>query len=550
MINTRLIDEIYPNDSKKIMAYLAELKGTTTDSSKLTENDVLLITYGDSLISDDKKPLIVLRDFLKDSKMNSFSAVHILPMYPFTSDDGFSVVDYKEINPELGTWNDINKLSEVKDLMFDAVINHISKSSEWFKGYLSGNKKYQNYFIECSDEIDYSKVVRPRALPLYYSYESSNGNKNVWATFSEDQVDLNYRSVDVFLDVLDVLIHYVQNGAKYIRLDAIGFLWKELGTSCIHLPETHKVIQIYRNILDEYFPGTILISETNVPHKENVSYFSKEHKEVHMVYQFALPPLTLHTFITENSSKLMTWVKSLEETKLKDDNTYFNFLASHDGIGLRPTEGILTDTERQSVVDHVLKQGGKINYKNNSDGTKSPYEMNITYFDALKSSSDSISTQINKMIAAHAILMSMKGVPAIYIHSLLGSHNYYKGVEESGINRRINREKLDYHEVTRELENKHSTRSIVMSEITKLLKTRKSVSAFNPYSFMDTIDLGSNVFSIIRKSREQEVLVLVNITGESISLNTKYQGTDLISLTEINNQIELKPHQVMWIEVK
>ncbi|MDZ7542974.1 alpha-amylase, partial [Clostridium perfringens] len=178
------------------------------------------------------------------------------------------------------------------------VANHISKSSSWFKGYLNDEEKYKNYFIKDDNNFDSKNVVRPRTSPLFHEYKGESGLKTAWTTFSEDQIDVNFGHFPVFLEMTDILLNYAQNGATSIRLDAIGFLWKESGTSCMHLPQTHAIIEIWRMLLDYFKPNTQIITETNVPHKENISYFGDTTNEANMVYQFALPPLVLHTLTT------------------------------------------------------------------------------------------------------------------------------------------------------------------------------------------------------------------------------------------------------------
>ncbi len=514
----------------------------------ITEKDIILITYGDSIINNGESPLITLNTFLSEFIKDSISAIHLLPMFPFSSDDGFSVIDYRKINPSLGDWNDVSTLSNNFDLMFDAVINHISISSDWFQGFLSGNKKYDNYFIECDDQVDYSKVIRPRALPLYYSYKTVEGEKNIWATFSEDQVDLNFSNPEVLMEILDILVMYSKRGAKFIRFDAIGFAWKKLGTTCMHLDETHQLIQIMRYVLDECVPGTIIISETNVPHLENISYFGNGYNEAQMVYQFPLPPLTLFSFLTGNATKLMSWVKTLNDTPLTEDTSYFNFLASHDGIGMRPVEGILTQKEIQLMIDNTINNGGKINFKNNPDGTKSPYELNINYLDALTNPDALDEERISKFLASQSILLSVVGVPGIYIHSLLGSRNDYLGVEKSGINRRINREKLKYSNLVEEI-SKDSLRNTILDRYLKLINIRTKQSAFSPSALQEVVELDERVFSIIRENKltNQRILVLINASSDMINIDTEYGGTDLINKEMVKEAIALGPYQYRWI---
>jgi glucosylglycerate phosphorylase len=513
----------------------------------VTENDVILITYGDSIRSKGKKPLKTLHEFLDKYVKDTITSVHILPFYPYTSDDGFSVVNYRKVNPELGDWEDVNDLAKDYDLMFDAVINHVSKSSDWFQGYLRGEKKYTNYFIEADPNEDYSKVIRPRALPLLTPFETKEGTKYIWTTFSEDQIDLNFKNPNVLTEIIDILMMYVTNGARYIRLDAVGFVWKKLGTTCMHLKETHTLVKLMREIVEIVAPGTIFVTETNVPHDENISYFGNGYDEAHMVYQFPLPPLTLFSFYTKNASKLLQWLDGLEPTSNR--TTFFNFLASHDGIGMRPTEGILSEEEKQLMINKTIEHGGYVSYKDNGDGTQSPYELNITYLDALTHPNEPDEIRIKRFLAAHTILLSVVGVPGLYIHSLLGSRNYRKGVEESGIYRRINREKLDKETLYSELESK-TLRKEIFSGLSELIKLRRKESAFSPQAKQEVLFLDNRVFSILRRNvtTGEQILVLVNVSDEKVSLLMEYSGFDIISKKVVNNNVILQPYEIMWIK--
>ena len=145
--------------------------------------------------------------------------------------------------------------------------------ARWFKAYLAGESPYENFFIEADPSLDYSQVVRPRSLPLLTAVETSRGTRHVWTTFSDDQIDLNYSNPKVLLKMLDILLKYAQQGARIIRLDAIAFLWKEIGTNCLHLPETHEVVKLMRDLLSEVFPGTLVLTETNVTSRRKHQLF-------------------------------------------------------------------------------------------------------------------------------------------------------------------------------------------------------------------------------------------------------------------------------------
>ncbi|MCJ7687855.1 MAG: sugar phosphorylase [Clostridiaceae bacterium] len=537
----------YKGDTYKLINKWENINLTKAEA--ISEKNVYLITYGDSIYEEGVSTIRTLKKFLNKKVGNTITDIHILPMFTYTSDDGFSVVDYMEINKKLGDWEDIKNLSEDYRLMYDFVANHISKSSSWFKGYLNEEEKYKDYFISEDNNFDTSNVVRPRTSPLFHKYEGKNGIKTALTTFSEDQVDVNFGCFQVFVQMTDILLNYARNGATSIRLDAIGFLWKQSGTNCMHLPQTHAVIEVWRMLFDHFKENTQIITETNVPHSENISYFGNKNNEANMVYQFPLPPLVLYALTTHNAIKLTKWAKTIE--KVSDTATYFNFLSSHDGIGMRPTEGILTDGERQVLVDKVNKNGGRVSYKNNADGSKSVYELNINYNDAIINIDEDIKLkdQVNKIIASISILLSFVGVPAIYYHSLLGSRNDYKGLDESGINRRINREKLEFTEISNELDN-DERRKAIFNRTVELIEIRKAHSAFSPFASQKVLDLGENTFALERynKDTKEKITFIVNIDSKVAKINLSIKGSDIVTGREINGNIELKPYEFVWIK--
>lgn len=520
-----------------------------------TEKDVFLITYGDSLLKEGEKPLKTLHRFVKDNLSDAISIVHVLPFFPYSSDDGFSVIDFNQVNPELGTWNDLKAITVDFRLMADLVINHISAQSNWMKQFLDGENPGKNYILTVDENFDTTQVVRPRSSSLLTEFRTAEGVKKVWTTFSSDQIDLDYRNPDLLLAMIDILLSYVQNGVSVIRLDAIAFLWKRSGTSCLHQNETHEIVKIMRDVLDYCVPGTILLTETNVPHKENISYFGNG-DEAHMVYQFALPPLLLHALHTGSSRFLTHWAASLDKPSLQ--MTYFNFTASHDGIGVRPLEGLLPDNEKNKLFEKMLDFGGRINTRRTLDGKDVPYELNIAYFDALKGTRDGVDEfQIQRFISSQIIMMSLQGIPAIYIHSLLGTHNYLEGVAITGQNRSINRRKWDVEELEPLLSNETSDHGKVFRQLKKILKIRRSQPAFHPNAQQQIIDAGTDFFIIHRKNilSEDEIVSISNITSVEQMINLSdlyfdYLGTDLLTGTLVNpSKIKLKPYQTVWLSL-
>lgn len=543
-------------------AYRLQLRAHDTE---LTERDSILITYGDQLQAPDENPLQTLGTFCNRYLNGIVSGIHILPFYPWTSDDGFSVSDYCKVDPALGNWEDISAMQAHFRLMFDAVINHASTQHAWFQAFLRNDPQYHEHFIVVEGNPDLSQVVRPRALPLLTKFETSSGIRQVWTTFSADQVDLNFHNPDVLLEIVDTLLFYVAQGAQFIRLDAIAYLWKEIGTPCIHLPQTHRIIRLFRSVLDAVAPDVILITETNVPHSDNISYFGNGTDEAQMVYNFALPPLVLHTFYTENSRVLSNWAAEL---KLPSDRTtFFNFLASHDGIGINPARGILSDIEIDALVGQAVQHSGLVSYKDDASGAQKPYELNINYFDALSDpgADESLDTQVDRFMTAQAIMLALVGVPGIYFHSLFGSHGWREGVDLTGRNRTINRQKFDLAAFESELIDEESLRHAVFRRYARYLQARSASPAFHPHGEQQVLDCGEAIFALLRLSPNgsQRVICLHNISDrpQSVSFNLRNvfdtssgQLIDLITNQSmddpLNGNLVLHPYQTLWLRIE
>jgi len=545
--------------------YRERLALRTERDTLLSERDSVLITYADQLREPDTFPLETLGRFCKQYLSGLVNSVHILPFYPYTSDDGFSVADYRAVNPEFGSWEHIARLSLKFRLMFDAVINHASVQHAWFQAFLRDEPQYAEYFVVVDGAPDLSQVVRPRTLPLLTTFDTPSGPRQVWTTFSADQVDLNFQNPDVLLEIIDTLLFYVSRGAQLIRLDAIAYLWKEIGTSCIHLPQTHRIIRLFRAVLDSVAPQVILVTETNVPHIDNISYFGSGTDEAQMVYNFALPPLVLHTIHTGNSSALSKWASGLALPS--DQTTFFNFLASHDGIGVNPARGILSDVEIEALIQRVMDHGGLVSYKNDPSGLQIPYELNVNYFDALSdpNSEEDLDTQVNRFMTAQAIMLALVGVPGIYFHSLFGSRGWHDGVAVTGRNRTINRQKFDLESFERELTDESSLRHQVFQRYAQMLRARAESSAFHPHGSQEILDYGDAIFAVLRFSPDgtARVLCLHNISDqpqrvriESREIFGLFAGglIDLISgnrLDELaNDTLTLQPYQTLWLRMK
>ncbi len=516
------------------------------------EATAYLITYGGAVRRRGETPLHTLAGVLRDQVGDVVSDVHLLPLYPWTSDDGFAVVDHRLVDPALGSWEDVRELAADHGLLFDFVANHVSASSPWFGAWLAGDRAHDGAFVTADPGFDTSRVVRPRVSPLFHAFARPSGEEvQVWTTFGPDQVDVDVRSPAVLVELTDVLLGYLTTGASGVRLDAIGFLWKRSGTTCLHLPETHAVVKLWRCLVDHLAPGTQLLTETNVPHVENVSYFGDGSDEAHMVYQFALPPLVLHSFVSGSTARLTAWAKGIGP--VSTTATWFNFLASHDGIGLRATEGILTDTERQALVDRALAHGGRVSMAL-SAGRESVYELNVGYVDALTDpreadADDHTAVVVANALAAHSILFCVVGVPAVYYHSLFGSRSDQEGMAESGINRRINRAVLDADDLVVALTT-DGRRQRVFDGLAHMLRTRARQPAFSPYGDQEVVDLDPRVFAVRRRAGGQELVCVTNVTGEPVELRD-VAGRDVLTGAEHrpDGALVLGPRRFVWLDV-
>jgi len=521
------------------------------------ETDCLMISYGDSILQQGEKPLHTLKQFLDRYADGYINGVHILPFYPFTSDDGFSVLDYSSVNESLGDWNDIQSIAADYSLMSDLVINHCSARSPWFDNFIKDRDPGRNFFVTASPDDDLSAVVRPRTNPLLREVETVNGTQYVWCTFSHDQVDLNFRNPEVLKQFVSIIRQYLDSGVRLFRLDAVAFLWKQPGTNCLNLEQTHEIVRLLRTLIEHAQDDAIIVTETNIPNRENLAYFGNAN-EAHWVYNFSLPPLLVNSLITGDCHYLKQWMMSMPPAR--NGTAYFNFIASHDGIGLRPAEGLLTEGEINTLVETMQTFGGRISWRTGDQGQRKPYEINIALFDALQGTTHGPDQWgLQRFLCAHAIMLALEGVPGIYIHSLVGTRNDYQRVENAGHNRAINRHQWQYSELQDRLADANSSEHLVFSGISELLKIRRQQSAFHPNATQFTLHLGSGLFGFWRQSidRQQSIFCISNITDQVQTLNLSdinlidnENWVDLISQLPcdgIMQSIAMQPYQTLWI---
>lgn len=554
-----------------VVAELEALAGGSTQP-RWSERDVVMITYADQLRSDEEQgsagyrpPLGVLNGWLlREGLDEQLNTVHLLPFCPYSSDDGFSVIDYLAVDPASGTWSDIARLGEGFGLMFDLVLNHCSEKSDYFQRFVAGEPPYDRFFIEIDPGADLSQVTRPRPGPPWKEVETSRGTKRVWSTFSDgavkDQMDLNYSEPAVLAEMMRVLLEYAARGARIVRLDAVAFLWKEVGATCMHLPETHEIVKLCRDVLEAYSPRTLVLTETNVPHAENVSYFGEvdpadgEGDEAHMVYNFSLPPLLLDAFTSGDATAIRAWLADLADPP--PGCTFFNFTASHDGVGVRPIEGLVSDERFDRMIKAVATRGGKINTRRRPDGTDAPYELNITFVDAMSPDEPDEELHARRFLSSQAAMLALRGMPAVYFHSLVGTRNDDAGVQSSGQNRRINRHKYTQGELDAHLAIEGTLQRRIYDGYRRLLALRTRQPAFHPDAPQEVIDPGDDrVLAFRRTSLDggQTIYVAVNFSAEpvSVSFSANEPGTNLLTAESLgSSQAEIEAGGFIYFECK
>lgn len=548
-----LVERVYGDRAAEVTARLVDLAArwrprlSARRPLPFDNRTSVLITYGNTVRRPGEPGLCTLAEVLAKDVGAVVSDVHLLPLYPSTSDDGFAVVDHRRIDARLGDWEDVAALGATHGVILDFVANHVSASSPWFRAFLAGDPAYADFFVTRDPAFDASQVVRPRTTPLFHTYRRPDGSPvEVWTTFGPDQVDVNVANPEVLLALTDILLGYVARGARAVRLDAIGFLWKASGTRCIHLPQTHAIIKLWRVLLDGLAPGTCLLTETNVPHLENVAYFGNGSDEANLVYQFALPPLTLHSFVAGDASALTGWASAVG--RVSGTATWFNFLASHDGIGMRASHGILDESQQEALVERTRAVGGRVSLAATADGSE-VYELNVAFLDALCTPAELRVPALaaRKAVAAHAILLSMLGVPAIYVHSLLGSASDLTGMDRTGLPRRVNRAALDADLLARDLRDDPRRRQ-TFTGIARLLRVRREHPAFDPFGEQRVHRLDSRIVAVERWDRggRERLCCLVNVSAQQVAV-PGLEGVDVLTGRECRGEVGLAPYGVAWI---
>jgi sucrose phosphorylase len=515
----RIMRVYYAHKTQEVI----EAQKTFDPTERFTEKDSMLITYGDLLHGEGHTGLAALQNLLFHhmKRKDLISILHILPFFPYSSDRGFSVIDFRAVDPNLGTWHDIERLGNDYKLMFDGVLNHISARSPAFQEFLNGNPDYKDVVIsyQSCDELTPEQrkiIVRPRTSDILTEYQSIDGPVWVWTTFSADQADLNYKNPAVLMFIIETMLLYVRRGADLLRLDAVTYLWAEPGTPSVHLEQTHEIIKLFRDVLNVVAPWVALVTETNVPHKENVSYFGNGHDEAQMVYNFALPPLVLYTFYREDTTAITRWAQDLIYPS--KTTTFLNILDTHDGVGLMGIKNILSKDDIAFLVQKAREHGAFISNRSVGGGEEEAYEINITWFSAINhnSSAEDMAFQVKRYVASRSIALVLRGVPGIYFHGMLGTKNDIDAVLRTKVKRDINRRTLREKTLLERMKDPRSKFSHISYQLGRLVELRVRYRAFHPNGEQKILMLSKDVFSVLRVSPEGEehILCLTNVANK------------------------------------
>ncbi len=567
----KLLKTIYSNNTTEeinfISSQLLQILDNFSEKSAYEEKSIkeswnqshsVLITYADSIYKNGESTLITLRELLSKYFGSLSKVVHILPFLKSTSDGGFAVSSYESLEEKFGSWDDLRSISKNHVLMADLVLNHVSSSHPWVQQFIKSQEPGILNVFSPEQNLDWSMVVRPRSSSLFSQINTEDGPKQVWTTFGPDQIDLNWHNPKMTIEFLNLIITYLSYGIKWLRLDAVGFIWKESGTTCLHLPKAHSIVKILRILLNELLEDGVLITETNVPQKENLSYLIPE-DEAHMAYNFPLPPILLEAIITSRADILNSWI--FDWPKLPDNTTLFNFTASHDGVGLRALEGLMNEQRIKDLLINCEKRGGLVSHRRLSNGYDKPYELNISWWSAMEDSGrDSNRFQFERFILSQLLVMALKGVPAFYLPALLASENDIKSFSMTGQRRDLNREKFKLENLFSIFNNPESYPNKNLKYLRNAMDVRSELNQFHPSSEMECLSKGRSDIVVIKRGKGPEsVFAIHNMTENKI--NYQLNDNDLLGKTDNDfnmrdflesnkyncKNINLDPFQVIWL---
>ena len=530
----------------------------STACQRWDQSTAILITYADTITAPDKPTLAVLNRFLsEDYGTVGLPVLHVLPFLRSSSDRGFAVCDHTQLEPHFGDWHHLRKLAHGRRLMADLVVNHVSASHRWVQQFRRGREPGSFMVMAPTDLQGWDHVVRPRSSVLFTLMDTHQGLRPVWTTFGPDQVDLDWSRLEVLEFFARLMRTYVAHGVTWVRLDAIGFLWKDPYTTCMHRPKTRILVQALRLLLEQYTCNGVLLTETNVPEEENLSYL-RSGDQAHVAYNFPLPPLLLEALLSNNCDLLNRWLDRWPQ--LPQGSTMLNFTASHDGVGLRPAEGLISPERFHNLLMRCEERGGLISHRTEADGSLSPYELNIAWWSAMAGPATTPRRlQLERFLASQLLVMALPGVPAFYLPTLLAASNDHPTYRKTGCRRDLNRPQFDLQGLRRDLENTASPAAIIRILMGHALDIRAQLPAFHPEAPMTLLSPGRSDMIILQRGHGEDpgaVWVVQSFREEAVALNVsllspRHNGCwrDRLSQRAITAQrLLLSPYEVLWLQ--
>ncbi|ABB27201.1 Alpha amylase, catalytic subdomain [Synechococcus sp. CC9902] len=532
-----LLSDLYrddsPGDLEKLSSQLLQILSQSSEdhdvpigSPRWKGDDAVLITYANTVADDAAFGLQSLRGLVNRHLEPFARVIHVLPFLKSTSDGGFAVSSYQKIEQQYGDWSDLSALAEGRRLMADLVLNHVSASHPWVQQFLRNEQPGESCVLEASPDPCWNDVVRPRSSALFTQLSGPNGRRQVWTTFGPDQVDLDWHHPQVLIGFIELLNRLLGHGVRWIRLDAVGFVWKEPNTSCIHLPQAHRLVQVLRYLLDRHGPDGVVVTETNVPEQENLSYL-RNGQEAHLAYNFPLPPLLLEAAMSGRADLLNGWLTRWPQ--LPNQTGLLNFTACHDGVGLRPLEGLMADQRVLQLLVGCERRGGLISHRRLNNGEEVPYEINISWWSAMADGGiDPTYLQRERFLLTQLMIMALPGVPAFYLPALLAAPNDLTRFRRTGHRRDLNRPQFTAQALERRLADPDADVSALLPVLKRALSERAVHLALHPDASMQVLSADRLDRVILQRSYGGETLVAVhNITASRLSLRLGRLGGDV-----------------------
>lgn len=524
------------------------------------QSSAILITYADTVTASDEPTLAVLNRFLsQDYSTVPLSVLHVLPFLRSSSDRGFAVCDHTQLETHFGDWHHLRELAHGRRLMADLVVNHVSAAHPWVQQFRRGQEPGSFMVMAPAGLQGWNHVVRPRSSALFTLMDTHQGLRPVWTTFGPDQVDLDWSRLEVLESFAQLMHTYVDHGITWVRLDAIGFLWKDPYTTCLHRPKTRIVVQALRLLLEQYTCNGVLLTETNVPEEENLSYL-RGGDQAHVVYNFPLPPLLLEALLSNNCDLINDWLARWPQ--LPQGSTMLNFTASHDGIGLRPVEGLISPGRLQDLLMRCEDRGGLVSHRTEADGSLSPYELNIAWWSAMAGPATAPRRlQLERFLASQLLVIALPGVPAFYLPTLLAASNDHPTYRKTGCRRDLNRPQFDLQALRRDMENTEHPTAIIRIFMAHALGIRAQLPALHPEAPMELLSPGRSDLVVLRRGpgggdNPDNLWVVQSFREEVVELDVsllspRHNGCwrDLLSQRIIAGpRVAISPYEVLWLQ--